>query len=832
MRPTSVTAFVLFTSLLSAQAQAAVSGDLKQWHEVLVTIDGPSSSQTANPNPFLDYRFNVTFTGPSGKAYVVPGYFAGDGVGGAAGNVWAAHFNPHEIGSWTWSTTFRSGANVAVDLAANAGTVVTASNGLSGTFTVAASDKTGADFRAADKGMLVNRGNHYLTYGGSGKPFLWTGPGIPENILGYRGFTNTTVGDGHNFDAHLADWNTGDPDWNGGAGKKLIGALNYIAENGANCIYMMSQTIGGDAEDCFPHPTTTTTKTRYDLLKLRQWDIALAHAQRKGIFLHWALAENEAPNYTYYGGTATAGSLTTERKLYFRMLMARFGHYDGLKWNLCEEIEWIKAERVAQMAYLKAIDPYDHPVTHQAGGAGLGYSIYDEQLGNSNFDAMSFQGSESRTGMFDKIKEYRDKSATAGVKWTSAWDEPQKIENNTSETVGYPMGRKDKMWPCLMGGGDGFMWYIQQSGGGHGFDQDIDDFSIMRDSFRWSGFARDFLSPLPLTAMTPSRSIVASTTGEDYALYQTGEVYAIFNDRAGSGMTLDLGGVSNATAFTVRWFDPRSGGALATGTVATVTGGGSRSLGNAPSDLTKDWAVLVKRSGGPSVNLAPTANAGPDRTITLSATASLDGTVTDDGLPSGTLTQTWTKVSGPGTVNFANAAAVDTTATFSMAGTYVLLLTASDGTLSHQNDMTVTVSAAVLPPDKPAVPTVSGAGTASPTLKGTAPVGSTITILVGGTSVGTTTVGTDGTWTYTVTGLPSGTHVITTTVTVGANTSIPSDPINVAVDASIPGGGAPAASDGGKKKCGVGSLSAFVLFAMFALNILGLRKRRKPSDDV
>ena len=52
--------------------------------------------------------------------------------------------------------------------------------------------------------------------------------------------------------------------------------------------------------------------------------------------------------------------------------------------------------------------------------------------------------------------------------------------------------------------------------------------------------------------------------------------------------------------------------------------------------------------GGTPTNIAPVVDAGPDQTITLPATAALDGTVSDDGLPAGTLTTTWTQVSGPG----------------------------------------------------------------------------------------------------------------------------------------------------------------------------------------
>jgi hypothetical protein len=50
-------------------------------------------------------------------------------------------------------------------------------------------------------------------------------------------------------------------------------------------------------------------------------------------------------------------------------------------------------------------------------------------------------------------------------------------------------------------------------------------------------------------------------------------------------------------------------------------------------------------------------------------------------------------VSGPGTATFADPNAVDTTASFSAAGTYVLRLTASDSLLSASDDVTVTVNA-------------------------------------------------------------------------------------------------------------------------------------------
>src|SRR5438132_3339726 len=92
-------------------------------------------------------------------------------------------------------------------------------------------------------------------------------------------------------------------------------------------------------------------------------------------------------------------------------------------------------------------------------------------------------------------------------------------------------------------------------------------------------------------------------------------------------------------------------------------------------------------------NQPPTVNAGPAQAIALSDAANLNGSATDDGFPNppGALTYSWTVVSGPGTVTFANANAASTTATFASAGSYTLRLTASDSELSGSADVVVTV---------------------------------------------------------------------------------------------------------------------------------------------
>ena len=66
--------------------------------------------------------------------------------------------------------------------------------------------------------------------------------------------------------------------------------------------------------------------------------------------------------------------------------------------------------------------------------------------------------------------------------------------------------------------------------------------------------------------------------------------------------------------------------------------------------------------------------------------------VTDDGLPAGsTISVTWSKVSGPGDVTFQDPRKAATTAAFSVEGTYVLKLAASDSEFTIENLATVTV---------------------------------------------------------------------------------------------------------------------------------------------
>ncbi|HZN38533.1 MAG TPA: hypothetical protein VFD82_06995 [Planctomycetota bacterium] len=132
-------------------------------------------------------------------------------------------------------------------------------------------------------------------------------------------------------------------------------------------------------------------------------------------------------------------------------------------------------------------------------------------------------------------------------------------------------------------------------------------------------------------------------------------------------------------------FAPRSSG---TGDSLYVV---DREVDNDTSSNENDGMMFEYGVSGPtSTNQAPVVNAGPDVTVLLTAAASLAGTATDDGLP-GPLTIQWSKLSGPGTANFATPNQAPTTATFSAAGSYTLQLSAFDGALTTTDTAVVTV---------------------------------------------------------------------------------------------------------------------------------------------
>jgi hypothetical protein len=160
-----------------------------------------------------------------------------------------------------------------------------------------------------------------------------------------------------------------------------------------------------------------------------------------------------------------------------------------------------------------------------------------------------------------------------------------------------------------------------------------------------------------------------------------------------NGVAQTLGGNNGNTAG-VSFSSYTNGRTLYIGACHNYNGSVGGFLSGLIDEVQIHSAALTAAQLAQAMNTPPVVEAGANQTITLPTdTATLTGTVSDDGLPAGgEVTQTWSKLSGPGTVTFAGGNAVDTTATFSTAGTYVLQLAANDTALTTTDTLTITVN--------------------------------------------------------------------------------------------------------------------------------------------
>jgi hypothetical protein len=634
----------LFAALLLAlstpttpQAQraadpGAVTGELRQWHKITLTFDGPFAREgDSAPNPFVDFRLTVTFTHESGAPhYQVPGYFAADGQAGqtsaTAGNQWRAHLAPDKAGRWDYQATLEAGPRVAVGEAAGATVVFRRS----GSFVVRPTDKRGRDFRA--QGRLQYVGRRYLQFAGSGAYFLKAGADSPENLLGYADFDGTVSAKPagvtraneaattrlKTWEPHRRDWRAGDPTWKDGRGKGLVGALNYLAGTGANSVSFLTYNAGGDGDDVWPF-VERNDKLHYDCSKLDQWQAVFDHAQALGLYLHFKLQEtenddNRVGNTPQVGSVPTAldaGDLGLERRLYLRELIARFGYELALNWNLGEENTQSTDQQRAMVRFIHETDPYPHPVVLHT------YPDWQDRVYQPLLGADSaLDGASVQTGWdiaHQRVLKWVTESKRAGRPWVVANDEQGPHYTGVPPDPGYAGSdgvarpergsrpytlddiRKYTLWGTLLAGGAGVEYYF-----GYTLPQNdlgCEDWRSRDRSWRYARIALDFFAAnrVPFQDMEGADALVGNAAHDNskYCLARPGEVYVVYLPEGGS-TELDLG--DSAGSFSVGWYDPRGGGGLQAGSVTTVKGPGRVSLGRPPSGPDADWVVLVRRS--------------------------------------------------------------------------------------------------------------------------------------------------------------------------------------------------------------------------------------------
>lgn len=606
------------TSIERLKLTTATSADdrsVRQWHTKTLSFHGPDSSEAATPNPFTDFRLLVTFTHPD-VSYTVRGFYAADGkaaeTSATSGNVWQVRFSPDRPGKWRFSASLRKGKDIAISDDEQAGEPVELTFS-EGAFQVEPHDSSSgvaqADFRQRGR-LIVDR--EYLRFGSGGRYFLKGGADSPENLLAYQDFdgtrrlsTETTDGEAtaseqlHTYAPHLSDWRAGDPTWQSGKGKGLIGAINYLSSTGMNAVYFLTMNIGGDGKDVWPYAAEDDF-TRFDCSKLDQWEIVFGHMQRQGILMHVVTQETENERLLDDGDT---GRL---RKLYYRELIARFAHHPALIWNLGEENGpadfsphgQTSAQQKSMADYLKSSDPYQHPVVIHTHASVKGKDeVLPALLGHPTLDGLSFQVGKPES-VHGEVIRWKEKARRAGHPWMICMDEIGPWHTGAvpdATDPGHDQLRRQVLWGSLMAGAAGVEWYF---GAKHPHnDLTSEDWRQRAGLWKQTRHALDFFeSHLPYWEMEPAENLV--DPAEAICFAKRGTCYVIYVP-AGTithDHTLALNPRESSTVFDVRWYDPVAGGDLQSTSVRTISGAGHLHLGAPPKNTDRDWVVLVNRS--------------------------------------------------------------------------------------------------------------------------------------------------------------------------------------------------------------------------------------------
>lgn len=557
-----------FIAAADAARSARITENAKAWEVVTLDVDVEQTySETGDPNPFTDVVAWATFESGDDR-FEVPAYFAADGDAAdscaAEGSIWRVHFVPPHAGKWTWTFQSREGKGVAVaddPLAGNPGAA-----SLAGSFEVAENPNP--------RGLIQYAGERYLRDAATGEAWLKAGADSPENFLAYADFDGMEEGaktrpkgaralELHRYEPHVADFREGDPTWGEGRGRGMIGALNFLASQGVNSVYFLSNNLYGDGDDVYPY-VDRKSRDRFDCSRLAQWERVFEHMDRLGISLHVILSETE--NQGMFEHETGESEFARTRKLYYREMVARFAHHRGVVWNLGEENGSHKrdeapgkgvgrrttdAQRKAWASYLKLVDPWDRPVVVHT-YPGMYDAVYEPLLASESLDGASLQMGNVRQ-VHAETKKWIDRSAKAGRPWLVNLDEIGPADTGVapdSVDPAHDVVRREALWGNLLAGGGGVEWYFGYKHPHH--DLSLEDFRSREAIWRQTSAALKIMRTVPYDAMQSHDELVA--TKNAWCLADPGEAYLVYV-RGGELATVNL----HAGIYRVTAYDPMNG---------------------------------------------------------------------------------------------------------------------------------------------------------------------------------------------------------------------------------------------------------------------------------
>jgi hypothetical protein len=528
-----------------------------------------------------------------------------------SGTIWKVNFTPGYTGAWNWSVSFTTGSDVAIN---GDGVSADFMDGDSGSFQITESDKSGRDHRSSTKGKAVYVGEHYLQYSGTnpeapnGDWFVKAGADAPENTLAYDDFDNTPNRGNRrkSWNPHQQDYVASDASsytWNGSNGTELLGVINYLSSKGVNAFSFLTLSLHGDDENVFPQLLKVSEsvyngyndsqqwelgvhKDRFDISKLAQWERIFEYADKKGLFMHFKTMETENDNIM------DNDDFGRERKLYYRELIARFGHHLALNWNLTEESTLTDAVAIATTNYINDLDPYDNLIVMHT-YPGQQNQRYNPLLGdNSSLTGASIQIGKDQ--VHSMVKTWVENSSNSGKKWVVANDEQGNANIGVDQDPNdNKLVRHRVLWGALMAGGAGVEYYYGYQTGET--DLSAQDHRSRDTKYTHASYALNFFNTYLQDYLTEMLSLDDITSeNDDYVYGKLNELYVVYRPDGGT-TTINL----PTGDWSVQWYNPRDGGDLSS--AITITD-------ELVAPDSNDWVALVTNTGTLSTNESDLAN--------------------------------------------------------------------------------------------------------------------------------------------------------------------------------------------------------------------------------
>ncbi|HET9299049.1 MAG TPA: DUF5060 domain-containing protein, partial [Candidatus Polarisedimenticolaceae bacterium] len=271
------------------------------------------------PNPFTDVTFQLQVTTPTGRVIPVEGFFNGDGLGGALGDVFVARIYADEFGTWSWTSS-----------SSDAGL-----QGKSGSFTVSGT-LTG---RWGHGGLTVRPATPRHFSHADGTPFFAAGKMLDAAVGGAIGQTLTM------FSEVLTDTDR----------RALLDRAASLAANKL-AVYLANS---GDFSAQWPTTpwvgsAASNDKTRFDLARWRMFDQWTVQMRDEGF----------GAQFFFFADNSAFGNLPLgDRQRLIRYGMARLSGYANTYFILSLEWDegWTVADTDACAEYLQSKNPWRRP---------------------------------------------------------------------------------------------------------------------------------------------------------------------------------------------------------------------------------------------------------------------------------------------------------------------------------------------------------------------------------------------------------------------------------------------------------------------------------------